>query len=206
MSAKIQRQLALSGKLNLAPAYVVMAFNCVTSYVSAMVHNRIDGSKFVSAVREFGLHHISSVRSVASLSKDANLCAFVATLQWMLTPLYVLTFCLFLWPFSKVAKVAMDNAMHQVTSEREENRAALGRIVFFSLFPFVLMGDLGILPVPTFLNGGLFTSRNGEPLMAYVINSSLQMPAFLWVIVFGTFMFYWVFIHLAANYRTILNL
>jgi hypothetical protein len=203
---KKKRELALSGKLDLKPAYVVMAFNFAVSYVTLVTYGWISGTRVEVALRDFGLRDIPAVSGAVSLSRDANLCAYVATVQWVLIVLYLLVFCLFLSPFSKVVRVAVHRAMRreiEKSDEREESKRAFGRVLLIVLFVLVLMGDIGIIPFPTFLNGRLFAVHGGELFVSYLLNSPAWMPAFLWVIVLGTFLFYWSVIHLAANYKVV---
>jgi hypothetical protein len=198
-------RLALSGKINLRPAYAVMMFNLVISYVSSIAYGRLVGSGLVSMICEFGFHHIPAVQSAAALSRDANACAFVMTFQWLLSVLYLVIFGSFLSPFSSLVRVAVDKSMHRGGVMKDDDRGSLVRIAFLVFVPVVFLGDIGLVHIPTFLNGGLFAVRGGEAFVTYFINSAVWMPIFLWLVVIGTFLFYWSWIHLIANYKTIFN-
>jgi hypothetical protein len=198
--------LALAGKLDLRPAYTVMAFTLFLSYVSSMVYDHLNIGEEGTLLSDFGMHYIPSVRGAANISSDASACAFVMTIQWLLGVAYILVFCIFLSPFSKFAKVAVDKAMHKKNAVQDGDRARFGQIVFLFLVPLVFLGDVGLVPVPTFLNGGLFAVKGGEALLVYLLNSTIWMPAFSWIVVFATFLFYWSWIHVVANYRVIFDI
>jgi len=198
-------RLALSGKLNLRPAYAVMTFNLIVSYISSISYVRLSGSGFVSVICDFGLHHIPAIQGAIRLSRDTNACAFVMTLQWLLGVLYLLIFCLFLFPFSYVVRVAVDKAVHRIDATTDVDRGAIKRIAFLIFVPVVFLADIGLIHIPTFFNGGLFAVRNGETLITDLINSPLWMPIFSWLVVLGTFFFYWSWIHLVANYKILFS-
>jgi hypothetical protein len=201
-----RRRLALAGKLDLAPAYVVMAFTLFLSYASSMAYNHLYTGWGFTVLSDFGVRHFPSVRGAANLSNDARACAFVMTIQWFLGVMYFLVFCIFLSPFSRSVKVAVDKAVHKARARQDEDRSEFGRIAFLILVPIVFLGDLRLVSIPTFFNGGLFAVKGGEALLVYIINSSVFMPAFSWLVVFATFLFYWSWIHMIANYKIIFNI
>lgn len=200
-----RRRLALSGKLDLRPAYVVMTINLIISYVSSVTYSKLAGGNFVSMICEFGFRHIPAVRGVAILAKDADACAFAMTFQWLLGVLYVLIFVLFLFPFSNIVKVAVDKSMRKMEATGGSGRMVIARIAYLVFVPVVFLGDIGLIQIPTFFNGGLFAPGGGDALDVYFINSAVWMPTFLWLVVLGTFFFYWSWFHIVGNYKTIFN-
>jgi hypothetical protein len=201
-----RRRLALAGKLDLGPAYTVMAFTLFLSYASSMAYNHLYAEREFTMLSDFGVHYLSSVRGATNLSNDAKACAFVMTIQWLLSVAYFLVFCIFLSPFSKFVKVAVDKATRNARATQDEDRSGFGRIVFLILVPIVFLADVRLIPIPTFFNGGLFAVKGGEAPLVYLINSSVFMPAFSWLVVFATFLFYWSWIHMVANYRAIFDI
>lgn len=198
--------LALLGKLDLGPLYAAMVLNLIISYTSSVAYGYLYDSRFVSWICEFGFQHIRAVRAAANLASNANDCAFVMTIQWLLAVTYLFVFITFLSPFSKIVRVAIDKAMRKEDATKDENKAVFGRIIILTFVPLVFLGDVGVIRIPTFLNGGLFVMGKNAPFVSYFLNSVEWMPLFVWVTVFGTFMFYWSWVHLAANYKTVFNL
>jgi len=201
-----RRRLALVGKLDLMPAYAVMLFMLLLSYASSMAYSYPGGGEIVTALCEFGIRHIPAVREGANLSKYSNAYVFVMTVQWLVSVLYLLVFCVFLSPFSKSVRVAVDKAMQRVAESPNEDKAEFSRIIFLVLVPLVFLGDIRLIPIPTFLNGGLFATKGGGGLIVYLINSTVLMPAFSWLVVLATFLFYWSWIYMVANYKAIFNM
>lgn len=201
------RRLALSGKLDLRPVYLMMAITLVVSYVSSMVCSYIPNSTLLLRISAFGMQHIAGVRAAGGLSSDHEVTVLVMTIQWLLAFAYVLVFSAFLSPFSKIVKVAVDKAIKLESSRLDgEDKKQFMRVIILVLGLIVLLGDIKLIDFPTFLNGGLFILGHEQRILIFLINSKLWMPALSWLIAFGTFMFYWGCFHLAVNYKTVFSL
>ena len=201
------RRLALSGKLDLRPAYVVMAMALVVSYISSMASGYIHESTLLLRISTFGMQHIAGVRAAAGLSSDPEAAALVMTIQWLLVFAYVVVFFAFLSPFSKIVKVAVDKAVKLESSRLDDgDKKQFLRVIVLVLGLIVFLGDIKLIDFPTFLNGGLFVLGHEQPILVFLLNSMLWMPTLSWLISFATFLFYWGCFHLAVNYKAVFNL
>ncbi|MBE1162523.1 hypothetical protein [Dyella acidiphila] len=195
------------GKLDLRPAYFAMFFMLAASFLSSMAYDRAGTSVILSKISAFGSQHIAGVREAARLPDAADSTAFVMTMQWLLVVIYPIVFFAFLSPFSKVVKVAIDKAVKREQALPEgDDKKQFVRVIVLVLGLVVLLGDLHLINIPTFLNGGLFVMGADSPQLLHALHSKLRMPAFAWLISFATFMFYWSWLHLVVNVKIVFNL
>jgi hypothetical protein len=206
-SRRVARRLALSGKLDLRPAYFVMAAALAVSYMSRLAYSHAYESPLVSRICAFGMRHISGVRDAAPLSVTPEATSFVVTIQWLLVPIYLLVFLAFLSPFTKIARVAVDKAVKLESCRVDSyDKKQLMQVIALVLGVLVLLGDVKLINFPTFFNGGLYVIGRDQRILLTWLDSNFLMPALSWVTAFGTFMFYWGCLHLAANFKTVFDL
>lgn len=204
-SRQQQRTLALAGQLDLRPAYAVMGFNVAISYLSAFFYGQLRDTDFARWVCAFGMLHFAAVRGAADLAADGGAISFVMTIQWLLSATYLVMFMLYLSPFSTIVRVATDKVVKRDMAGDDDEKRKFMRLIVMLLGLLMLAADIGLIRMPTFLNGGLFAPNGGSNILVHFLDATAWMPLCLWFAVFATFMVYWCWFHMAVNFRTIFD-
>lgn len=198
------RKLALAGRINLRPLYAALLLNLVLAYITYALYGRLADAPFVETITRIGQFLSPSVSKLPTISVHPNRCAFVLSIQWIASVLYIGLLLTKYWPFSRIMKVAVHTWYKQPEDRLPTNR----NFKVFALMLFVLAcaaGDTGVAKFPTLYNGQLLAGE--EPLRAFVamVNSPVQFPLLAWFTALATVMIYWCAVYVVANWWTVVE-
>ncbi|MFA6231880.1 MAG: hypothetical protein WC617_17180 [Rhodanobacter sp.] len=135
-----------------------------------------------------------------TLANDPEKCGFVLTVQWLLLIFYLYVFFVMYFPFSKIMRVTVHKWYSLHPRQPFSNARGLGALVSAIL---IILGDFGVIGVPTPYNGGLFYHVSGADLVLSIVNSPVLFPIFAWFTVIFQVVIYWSVLYIIANYRLV---
>lgn len=206
-SYSLRRRSALNGKINFAPLLVVMAVTFLVSYSASFLYSTYSLYKganiaYLTRIIEFLSIHIPIIRWSSSISIAPKKLAFVMAIQWIISPVYASLLFGIYCPFTKTSRVAVKRwfELNPLVPGMALKAALL--LVFFIA---TILGDLGIIHFPTFLNGNFISSDPTNFIIVKIINSDFLMPLFSWFVAFTYFFVYWMFLYIVANRKILFD-
>ena len=142
---------------------------------------------------------IPNIAAVAAKTADPTASEITVLLQWLFAPIYIGLFFYFVSPWSRHRRgIALGGY----------SRQSLGHRHFTFVFGILLsgawlLGDVGLIPFPTFFNGG-FILASGMPQLRLISQSSILFALYAWSGPIVEAVILWMFFVLIFNAKIFL--
>jgi hypothetical protein len=190
------RRFALSGKIDFKKMYIVIAVTLAVSYISSIFFVDSFGAGVTHYVTVLGSKFFPAVAKAAEEASDPMKSSFVMSIQWALSVVYVYVWFVIYNPMSVRMRIAT-----RVWYRRNERPPYVNiRLLALLLIGGLgLLGDVGLIDVPTLFNGKLFYSDQHSRLIVFLLDSPVFMPMFSWFLPLANITIYWACFYVLVN-------